>query len=95
MQDDSNGQRKPERKSFYDAVAATLRPAKEILIFGSATGASSAMEQLLTDLRDHHPDVAGRIVGSVVLNAQHLTEEQVLAKARDFYTSRHLPASQK
>jgi len=52
VQDESNGQRKPERKSFYEVIAATLRTAKEILTFGSATGASSAMEQLHSDLRD-------------------------------------------
>ena len=40
VQDDSNGQRKPERKSFYEAVAKTLHNAKQILLFGSGTGAS-------------------------------------------------------
>ncbi len=86
VQDDSNGQRKPERKSFYEAVAQTLLGADKILIFGSGTGASSAMEQLLAELKHHHADVAKRIVGSVVLDEHHLTEDQLLAKARDFYT---------
>jgi hypothetical protein len=93
VQDESNGQRKPERKSFYEAIAATLRPAKEILIFGSATGASSAMEQLRSDLRDHHPDVAGRVIGAITLDAHHLTEDQILAKAREFYQTRHRSSS--
>jgi len=87
VQDDSNGKRKPERKSFYEAVAKTLKGAEQILIFGSGTGASSAMEHLLAELELHHGDVAKRIVGSIVLDETHLTEDQLLARARDFYAS--------
>ena len=35
VQDDSNGQRKPERRSFYEAVAKALQGAGRILVFGS------------------------------------------------------------
>jgi hypothetical protein len=92
VQDESNGQRKPERKSFYEAIAKTLRGATQILLFGSGTGAASAMEQLLGDLRKNHPDVAQRVVGSITLDAQHLTEDQLLARAREFYKSQ-VPSS--
>jgi len=85
VQDDSSGQRKPERKSFYEAVAKTLRGADKVLIFGSSTGASSAMDQLLAALKHDHGDVAKHVVGSIVLDEQHLTEDQLLAKAREFY----------
>ena len=81
----TDGKRPPERKSYYEAVAKTLRVAEQVLVFGSGTGRSSAMEQLLADLKDHHPDVAGKIVGSVVVDAHHTTEDQLLAKAREFY----------
>jgi hypothetical protein len=85
VQDESHGQRKPERKSFYEAVAKTLQGAETILLFGSGTGASSAMDQLLAELKRRHREVAERIVGCIVVDAQHLTENQLLAKARDFY----------
>jgi hypothetical protein len=84
---EGNGQRKPERKSFYESVAKTLRGADQVLVFGSGTGASSAMEQLLAALTHDHADIAKRVVGSVVVDAQHLTEDQLLAKARDFYAN--------
>jgi len=84
-QDDSNGQRKPELKSFYEAVAKTLRNAQQILMFGAGTGASSAMEQLLAELKRHHQEIAKRVVGSMVVNEHHLTEDQLLAKAREFF----------
>lgn len=84
-QDDSNGQRKPEQKSFYEAVAETLKGAEQILMFGGGTGASSAMEQLLIDLKKHHHDLAARVVGTITVDAHHLTEGELLAKAREFY----------
>jgi hypothetical protein len=85
--DDSNGQRKPERKSFYEAVAKSLKGAGQIVVFGTATGASSAMEQLIANLKQHHADVAKRILGSVAVDEHHLTEGQLLARAREFYSS--------
>jgi hypothetical protein len=93
VQDDSNGQRKPEQRSFYEAVATTLRDADKILVFGSGTGASSAMRQLLAELGSHHPEVAKRIVGALAVDEQHLTENQLVAKARDFY-EHHILAGQ-
>jgi hypothetical protein len=86
-QDDANGQRKPELKSFYEAVAKTLRGAEKILVFGAGTGASSAMQQLLFDLQHNHHDIAERVVGSITVDEHHLTEDQLLAKARDFYSA--------
>ena len=58
VQDDSNGQRKPEIKSFYEAVVRTLEGAQKILVFGSGTGAGSDMEQLLAELKQHHAELS-------------------------------------
>jgi hypothetical protein len=88
VQDDSNGKRKPERKSFYDAVVKTLTGAGSILIFGSGTGTSSAMVHLVEELRTHHHELAQHIVGEVILDQQHLSENQLLAVARSFYANR-------
>jgi hypothetical protein len=85
-QDDSNGQRKPELKSFYEAVAKTLKSAEQILIFGTGTGASSAMDQLLVNLKQHHQDLEARVIGSETIDEHHLTEDQLLGKARKFFT---------
>jgi hypothetical protein len=40
---------------------------------------------LLADRKDHHPDVAEKVIGSVVVDARHTTESQLLARAREFY----------
>jgi hypothetical protein len=87
VQDESNGQRKPERKTFYEAVARTLQGAQKILMFGSSTGASSAMGQLLAELHRNHPEIAHRVVGAVTVDEQHLSDGQLLAKAREFYAT--------
>jgi len=88
VEDDASGQRMPENKSFYEAIVTALHPATEILLFGSGTGASSAMEHLLASLQAHHADIAKRVIGSVTLDIQHLSEDQLLATARDFYEKR-------
>ncbi len=86
-QDDASGQRKPEQKSFYEAVAKTLKGAKQILMFGTGTGASSAMDQLIADLKHFHHDIAARVVGSIAVDEHHLTDDQLLAKAREFFAA--------
>jgi hypothetical protein len=84
-EDDSNGQRKPEQKSFYEAIARTLQGAQKILMFGVGTGASSAMNRLLAELKKNHKALAKRVIGAVVVDATHLSEDQLLAKARVIY----------
>jgi hypothetical protein len=81
----TDGKREPERKSYYEAIAKTLRGAEQVLLFGSGTGRSSAMEQLVADLKEHHHDVAEKIIGSIVVDPHHTTENQLLAQARKFY----------
>jgi hypothetical protein len=85
VEENSSGQRKPELKSFYEAVARTLRTAEKILILGSSTGASSAMDRLLAELEQRHPEIARRVVGTLVVNEQHMSEDQLLARAREVY----------
>jgi hypothetical protein len=61
--------------------------AEQLLLFGSGTGASSAMDGLMAELQRHHREIAGRVIGSVVVDERHLTEDQLLARAREFYAA--------
>jgi hypothetical protein len=85
--DFSRGQEKPDPNSYFGPVAKALEGAGPILIFGTGTGTSSEMEQFVAWLGKHHPDVARRVVGSQVVDENHLTEGQLLAKAREFHAS--------
>ena len=87
FQDDSFGQSKPDRRRFYSAVARSLQRAEQIVIFGTGIGATSAIDQLLVELKLNYRDVARHIVGAVAVNERHLTEEQLLSRAQDFYSS--------
>jgi hypothetical protein len=79
---DSTGQRRPELKSFYEEVAKELTGAGQNLLFGGGTAACSAMEHLRAELERHHPELARRVIGSVVIDDRQLTEDQLLAQAR-------------
>ena len=85
--DFSRGKEKPDPNSFFEPVAQALQAAGQILIFGTGTGTSSEMDQFVAWLKLHHPELAKRIIGSLVVDEHHLTEGQLLAKAREFYAN--------
>jgi hypothetical protein len=87
-----DGKRRRENGDFYAAVAVSCSGAEQILLFGSGTGASSAMEALATELNRHHREIAARVTGLVVVDERHLTEGQLLARAREFYATASAPA---
>ena len=81
----SRGKEKPDPNSFFEPIAKALQAAGQLLIFGSGTGKSSEMDQFIAWLQVHHPELAKRIIGSLVVDEKHLTEGQLLGKAREFY----------
>jgi len=83
----SRGQEKPDPNSFFEPVAKVLHAPGQILVFGTGTGMSSEMDQFIAWLKLHHPDLAQRIIGSLVVDEHHLTNGELLAKAREFYAS--------
>lgn len=89
----SRGKEKPDQNSFFEPVAKALEPAGQIVVFGTGTGMSSEMDQFVAWLKTHHPLVAERIIGTEVIDEHHLTEGQLLAKAREFYVRFRVPQS--
>jgi hypothetical protein len=88
----SRGKEKHDPNTFFEPVAKALHGAGQLLIFGTGTGKSSEMEQFVVWLNLHHPDLADRIIGTMVVDEHHLTEAQLLAKARKFYATPRVPA---
>jgi len=86
--DFSRGQEKPEPNSYFEPVAEALQVHGQILVFGSGTGASSEMDQFIAWVKVHRPEIGRRIIGSLVVDGHHLTADQLLAKAREFYSTR-------
>jgi len=83
--DFSRGQEKPDPNSFFEPVARALKEPGKILVCGCGKGMGSETEQFVAWLKHHHPELAGRLIGSLCVDEHHLTEAQLLAKAREFY----------
>ncbi len=83
----ARGREKPDSSSFFGPVALALKDADRILIFGSGTGTSNEMEQLVAWLKSHHPELAQRIAGTASIDEHHLTEAQLLSRARAIYAT--------
>jgi hypothetical protein len=81
--------RSPEYLTYYQAIAATLTGAEEVLLMGNGTGASSAMAHLEDFLTTHHPEVAAKIVGSLTVDIEAFTEDELLGQARTFFLDRN------
>lgn len=78
-------QAKPDANRFFEPVAGVLNGAGKILVFGTGTGTSSEMDQFVAWLKIHRAALAARIIGTIVVDESHLTEDQLLAKARAFH----------
>lgn len=88
----AQGRRKPVgHGGFYEAVARALRGAEQVLLFGHGTEAVGTMDWLLAELKQHHPGLAHRVIGSVVVDEGQLEDGQLLTRAREFYAA--LPAA--
>jgi hypothetical protein len=83
--DFSRGRERPDPNTFFAPVAKALPTAGKILVFGSGTGMSSEMDQFIAWAKQHQPELAARIVGQLVVDEHHLTDSQLLAKAREYY----------
>jgi hypothetical protein len=91
--DFSRGKEKPDPNTFFEPIAKELKAGGQILIFGSGTGESSEMVQFAAWLGEHHPEISRRVIGTTVIDESHLTEGQLLKKAREFYEGANPPAA--
>lgn len=87
----SRGQEKPDANSFFAPVVSALAHAREILLFGNGTGGASEMEQFSAWLGTCHPEISKRVIGTVTVDVHHLTDDQLLAKARQFFAQPRPP----
>ena len=79
---------KPNHNAYFQAIADGLQSAQKILIFGEGGGSSSTMDLFVAWLKEHKPVLAERVVDAVIINETHMTEPEVLAKARAMYLAK-------
>jgi hypothetical protein len=65
-----------------------------VLIIGNSIGTSSAMVQLIRTLTKQREAIAERIVGALTADLEALTDQQLLARAREFYAQQDHRATQ-
>jgi len=85
VHDTSKGQHHPVPKSFFEDISKSLIGAQQILIFGSGSGGGSAMNELMNFLHENEKALFESVVGAVSVDEGHMTEAELLAKAREFY----------
>lgn len=76
------GDRVPEENSYYEEVAVALAPANEIVLIGSGTGKSSAVEALVDYLKRHHVNLSRLVKATETADLSALTEPEIEAIAR-------------
>jgi hypothetical protein len=84
-QDFAKGSEREDANRFFKPVAEALQMAGKILVFGTGAGKSSEKDQFINWLKTHHPDLSKRIIGSLTVDEHHLTNDQLLAIARNYY----------
>jgi hypothetical protein len=77
---------------FFKHVAEALQAAGQILIFGTDT--SKEIDRFIAWLNLHCPEIAGRIIGSLVVEVDLLDEGRLLEKAQEFYAHHLTPPMQ-
>ncbi len=71
---------------LFDLIAKALGTPGKILIFGESSATQVAMDRFIAWLKREHPDLAERIIGSMVLDHDQVSSGLLLAKAREFFT---------
>ena len=76
---------KPNHKAYFETITNLLKDADKILIFGEGSGSSSAMDLYVAWLSEHHKPLAEKIQAAVKIDQSHMTEGELLARAREIY----------
>ena len=79
----------PIEKGFFDVLGHHLESASEILLLGHGEGKANAMLRFTQYMERHNPAVARKVIGAVDADLNALTENQILAKARDWFDWYH------
>ncbi|MFN8126962.1 MAG: hypothetical protein U0R64_10705 [Candidatus Nanopelagicales bacterium] len=63
---------------FLKTLALAVRPADEVLLLGHGKGKSNASHRFEAYLEKHYSDIAAKIVASVRMDIDDITDEQLL-----------------
>lgn len=79
----------PAEQGFFDILAEKLRGSSEVLILGHGSGKANAMDRFFEYVGKHDPQLAKQIMGRVEADLNALSDDQILAKAREWFDWYH------
>ena len=62
----------------------------KILILGAGTGHGNEPQQFIAWTNVHRPELAAKIAAAIAMDDHHLTHDQLLAEAREFFAGAKL-----
>jgi len=75
--------------AFYESITRAVDGTSEILLVGHGRGKADEMLHLTQYWERKHPGVAQRVVGAIDSDLEALTDNQVLALAREWFEQYH------
>jgi len=72
-------------ESYWRTLAEHLQDDRHILLLGHGRGHSNAMVQFVAWAAKHDHRLSERIVGAIEADVEHLTDGEILARAREFF----------
>ncbi len=82
---DQAGQRAPIDHDYLSRIAAAIADADVVLLLGHGRGANDMRQLMLHHLENHHRDLLDRIVGIETLDDGGLSDDELLAIAREHF----------
>ena len=70
---------------YFEAIAQMIREYEVILLFGHGSGKGSTAEQFVEYLHRKHPQLANRIIETLELNLNALSDGQMTMNARQWF----------
>lgn len=73
--------------AYFEEVAVAVKAAGEILLIGHGKGKANSVHDFMQFLKKRHPELARKVVDSLDANLEAVTEPEILALARKWFSS--------
>jgi len=71
--------------TFYEEVVRALDKTSKVLLLGHGKGKANTVAKFVYYLEAKHPQLSSKVVGTLDINLQGLTDPEILALSRDWY----------
>jgi hypothetical protein len=71
--------------SYYEEIAQSISKASHILLLGHGKGKANSVTKLVQFLQEKHPQIAGKVAGTLDINLQAMTDPEILALSRNWF----------